>query len=101
MAEIETLGDAYDAKWGVRMRCGRNDVRGDFRGSVRYEKCGYVGALDMATLVCTRGRRFPLARLASRLRCPNCGDMNVKLLFDVPGQPIPVWIAQSQFQRQA
>jgi hypothetical protein len=22
MPEIETLGDAYAAKWGIRMRCG-------------------------------------------------------------------------------
>jgi len=96
MAVIETLGEAFDAKWGVRMRCGRSDER-----LSRSARCGYEGALDMATLVCTRGRRFPLARLASRLRCPNCGDLNVKILFDVPGQPIPVLVTQGQYRQRA
>jgi hypothetical protein len=89
MAGIETLGDAFDAKWGVRVRCGRDQER-------RAGRCDFEGRLDMATLVCTRGRLFPLARLASRLRCPNCGDLNVKILFDVPGQAIPVWIRQGK-----
>jgi len=31
----------------------------------------------MATLICTRGRAFPLARLAERLRCPRCGSRHV------------------------
>lgn len=96
MAGVETLGDAFDAKWGIRMRCGRSDERPG-----KGERCDFEARLDMATLVCTRGRRFPLARLASRLRCPQCGDLNVKILFDVPGQPIPVWISQNQFQRRA
>ena len=91
MAEIETLGDAYDAQWGVRVRCSREDPR-----ISRNARCEFEGNLDMATLVCTRGRGFPLARLASRLRCPQCGDMHIKILFDVPGQPIPVWIAPHQ-----
>jgi hypothetical protein len=95
MVVIETLGEAFDAKWGVRMRCGRSDER-----LSRSARCGNKGALDMATLAYTRGRRFPLARLASRLRCPSCGDLKVKILFDVPGQPIPVWISQNQYQRR-
>lgn len=95
MAEIETLGDAFAAKWSVRIRCGR----GDHRGIVKIDKCGYQGTLDMETLVCTRGRAFPLARLASRLKCPNCGEDSVKVLFDVPGSPIPVWVPQSPYRR--
>jgi hypothetical protein len=47
MAAIETLGDAYAAKWSARMRCGR----GDHRGIVKTEPCNYQGALDMETLV--------------------------------------------------
>jgi hypothetical protein len=97
MAVIETLGDAYAAKWGVRMKCGR----GDQRGIVKIDRCGYEGSLCMETLVCTRGRAFPLARLASRLRCPNCGEQGVKVLFDVPGSPIPVWIPESPYRRRA
>jgi hypothetical protein len=88
---VETLGDAYSAGWSVRVRCSREDPRGS-----RASRCDFEGALDMATLVCTRGRGFPLARLASRLRCPRCGDMHIKILFDVPGEAIPVWIAQHQ-----
>jgi hypothetical protein len=96
MAVIETLGDAYAAKWSVRMKCGR----GDHRGPTRIEACNYQGALDMETLVCTRGRAFPLARLASRLRCPNCGERHVHILFDVPGSAIPVFVSQSPYVRQ-
>ena len=91
MAGIETLGDAYDARRGVRVRCGRENPR-----ISRAARCDFEGTLDMTTLVCTRGRGFPLARLASRLRCPRCGDMHIKILFDVPGEAIPVWIAQQQ-----
>jgi hypothetical protein len=97
MAAIETLGDAYAARWSVRMRCGR----GDHRGIVRIDVCNYQGALDMETLVCTRGRAFPLARLASRLRCPNCGEWNVHILFDVPGSALPIFVPQSPYKRQA
>jgi hypothetical protein len=31
---------------------------------------------------------------------PNCGEQGVKVLFDVPGSPIPVWIPQSPFERR-
>lgn len=78
------------------MKCGR----GDHRGIVKIEPCGYQGDLDMETLVCTRGRGFPLARIASRLHCPNCGEQGVKVLFDVPGSPMPVWIPQPPFERR-
>ena len=51
--------------------------------------------IDVQTLVCIRGRDFPLARIASRLRCPNCGDMGVQVLLDVPGAAIPVFVPQT------
>ena len=47
MAVIETLGDAYAAKWGVRMKCGREDQR----GIVKIDRCGYESSLCMETLV--------------------------------------------------
>jgi hypothetical protein len=50
MAVIETLGEAFDAKWGVRMWCGRSDER-----LSRSARCGYEGTLDMATLVFVLG----------------------------------------------
>ncbi len=90
MADVETLGQAFQAGWGIKLRC----ARGDHRGIVRIDPCQFKAALDMQTLVCTRGRDFPLARIASRLRCPNCGDMGVQVLFDIPGQAIPTFVPQ-------
>jgi hypothetical protein len=43
--------------------------------------------LDMQTLVWTRGRDFPLARLENRLRCTRCGSRRVSILFDVRRMP--------------
>jgi hypothetical protein len=43
--------------------------------------------LDMQTLVCTRGRDFPVAHLAERLRCPRCGCRRVAVMFDPPAMP--------------
>jgi len=95
MAVIETLGEAYSAKWGVRIKC----RRGDHRGIVKIDPCHFQTSLSMETLVATRGRAFPLARLASRLRCPNCGDEGVHVLFDVPGSALPVFVPQSYGRR--
>lgn len=95
MATVGTLGEAYSAGWGIRIRCGRPDMR----GIVKIQPCRYQAALSMETLVCTRGRGFPLARIASRLRCPNCGEMGVEVLFDVPGSTIPVFVPQSPYRR--
>jgi hypothetical protein len=58
---------------------------------VKIDACRYETALCLKTLVATRGRDFPLARIASRIRCPDCGDLGVMLAFDVPGSPIPVF----------
>jgi predicted RNA-binding Zn-ribbon protein involved in translation (DUF1610 family) len=48
--------------------------------------------MAVETLVCTRGRAFPLSRLASRMMCPNCGERNVWLTFEVPGSAVPVFV---------
>jgi len=37
MANIETLADAFDAKWGVRMRCGLSEEL-----LSRGQRCGLV-----------------------------------------------------------
>jgi len=97
MAVIETLGEAYSAGWGVRMKCGR----GDHRGIVKIDPCRFEATLSMQTLVATRGRAFPLARLASRLRCPNCGEDRIHVLFDVPGSTVPVFVPESPYRRRA
>lgn len=90
MPTIETLGEALQARWGVRIKCHRGEVR----GMVKRDRCAFECELDMQTLVCTRGRGFPLARLASRLRCPNCGETEIQILFDIPGNAIPAFVPQ-------
>jgi hypothetical protein len=87
MATIATLGEAFDAKWAIRMKC----RRGDHRGIVKIDACRFETDLCLATLVATRGRPFPIARIADRIRCPNCGDMGVMVAFDVPGGAVPVF----------
>ena len=39
--------------------------------------CDTAIELDMTTLIWTRGEAFPINQLASRLKCPKCGFMNV------------------------
>jgi hypothetical protein len=82
MAQVETLGDAYSLGWRVRVRCAHGRADDARRKSSR--ECGYRNELDLETLVWTRGRAFPLARLDARLRCPRCGSRDVVCLFEPP-----------------
>lgn len=77
---VETLGEAWSLSWRVHMRCARpaRDAMKSVRG------CAFRCELDMETLVCTRGRAFPLARLAERLRCPRCGSRQVAVIYGAP-----------------
>lgn len=77
---IETIGEAHDLGWKVRARCayGRHD------GLKRIRECTWSYELDMQTLVATRGRAFPIARLAERLRCPRCGSHDISVMFVPP-----------------
>ncbi len=77
---VETLGEAYSQGWRLTVRC----AWGPREGMKRVRECVYGGELDMQTLVWTRGRDFPLARLESRLKCPRCGSRRVRLAFSVP-----------------
>ena len=77
---VETLGEAMDFSWRVAVRC----AWGPRDGMKRVRECVYGGELDLQTLVWTRGRDFPLARLESRLKCPRCGSRRVRLAFGVP-----------------
>jgi hypothetical protein len=97
MAIVTTLGEAHSAGWSIRVKCGR----GEYRGPAKIDRCAYEGELSMETLVCTRGRDFPLARIASRLRCPNCGDIWLTVLFDVPGSPMPHFVPQIASRKSA
>ena len=77
---IETLGEALNLSWRIDMRClerGQEMIK-------RQRECDYRGTLHMETLVCTRGRDFPLDQLASRLRCPRCGSRNVRVMYSSP-----------------
>ena len=80
---VETLGDAYDLGWHVTARCAAGKQT---EGMHRHRECVFSARLDLATLVWTRGRAFPLSRLESRLRCPRCGARQVTLLYDLPPQ---------------
>jgi DNA-directed RNA polymerase subunit RPC12/RpoP len=81
---IETIGEPFSLGWRVAARCtlGREDHRKSSR------ECTFRQGLDMATLVWTRGRDFPLSRLESRLRCPRCGSRNV--LYQPPTSTVAV-----------
>ena len=54
---VETLGEAWSSGWRVHVRCALG-LRADMK-SIR--ECHYRRELDLETIVCTRGRDFPLA----------------------------------------
>lgn len=60
-------------------------------GPVKFVPCHYEMQLCLLTLVATRGRAFPIARITDRLRCPNCGDMKVMVALDIPGGAVPMF----------
>jgi hypothetical protein len=76
----ETLGDAHDQGWRVRVRCayGKRDAMKSIR------ECTFNAYLDLPTLLWTRGREFPLAVLGDRLKCPACGSRQVSVMFIPP-----------------
>ena len=77
---VETLGEAFNLSWTLDMRCLDNGREG-----LKHKKeCGYRMRLDLPTLVATRGRDFPIARIAERLRCPRCGCRRVGVMFGPP-----------------
>jgi hypothetical protein len=78
---VETLGEALDLSWSVHMRC----LHDGKEGLKHRRDCNFRRELDLETLVCTRGRAFPLGRLAERLRCPRCGCRRVAVMFGPPG----------------
>ena|SRR5690242_4928945 len=87
---VETLGQAWNASWTIGIRC-LDDGR---EGLKHTRRCHYRGSLDMETLVCTRGRDFPLARLAQRLRCPRCGCREMAVAFVAPGSATAVRLSR-------
>lgn len=81
---VETLGEAFSLGWRVIVRCTHGREDGPTSKSSR--QCTYRAELDMETLVCTRGRAFPLSRLDSRLRCPRCGSRSMVVMYDPPAR---------------
>ena len=82
--EIETLGDALTYSVAAVMAC----AYGNREGLKSIRQCSFRKELDMETLVCTRGRDFPMAMLCERLRCPRCGSRKVRLMWKFPSKPI-------------
>jgi DNA-directed RNA polymerase subunit RPC12/RpoP len=80
---VETLGQALDAGWAITCRC----AWGKREGLKSVPACTWTHHLDMTTLVATRGRDFPLARLAERLRCPRCGSRRIAVMFEPASKP--------------
>ncbi|WP_414463357.1 hypothetical protein [Hyphomicrobium sp. DY-1] len=94
---VETLGQALDLGWKVKAKC----AAGKREGMKTVRACVHGYALDLQTLVWTRGRDFPLSWLGSRMRCPRCGSRQVTVFFEPPGnagrgrgpeRPAPAWI---------
>jgi hypothetical protein len=77
---VETIGEAFSLGWRVTASCSRGKV--DHMTSSR--ECKFRSELDLETLVWTRGRAFPLSRLESRLRCPQCGSRHVGVMYEPP-----------------
>src|SRR5204862_5446718 len=84
LMSVETIGEAWQLGWQVTARCAFGNRDG--MKSVRECICTYD--LDMSTLIWTRGKNFPLALLASRLKCPRCGSRSIALLFHTPKEPV-------------
>ena len=76
------IGEALTRGWGVVARCVRGREDGPASRSSR--EFSYRRELDLETLVCTRGRAFPLSSLESRLRCPRCGNRRMVVMFETP-----------------
>jgi len=77
---VETIGEALTFDWKIHIRC----LYDGKEGLKHKSRCGFRHELNMMTLVCTRGRDFPLARLAERLRCPRCGCREISVMFTTP-----------------
>jgi hypothetical protein len=77
---VETLGEAWNLSWKLHMRCLH-----DGREGLKHKRpCDYRKELELETLICTRGREFPLGLLQQRLKCPRCGCRRISVMFGPP-----------------
>jgi hypothetical protein len=91
---VETLGEALRSGWRVKVRC----AFGERDGLKSIRECQRSDELDLGSLAWTRGRDFPIARLAERLMCPDCGSRRVHVMFQPPA-PAPGAAAVAPLQR--
>jgi len=77
---IATIGEALDLGWRLRVSC----ALGKRSGMKSIPECNASIDVDLATLVWTRGRAFPIARLDSRMKCLRCGSRRVRIAFEPP-----------------
>ena len=77
-----TLGEALSLGWRIKVRCRRGREDEERRKSSC--ECRNRQELDVETLVCTRGRDFPLALLHTRLKCPRCGSRHIHVRYGSP-----------------
>jgi hypothetical protein len=82
--EIATLNDISTQSIRLRARCSRSRRP----GMKAVPECTYQMELDIETLVCTRGRAFPVSMLPDRLKCPRCGWPRMTVIYDLPKQPV-------------
>jgi hypothetical protein len=85
---VQTLGEAWKLGWRVRVRCLLTADNPHSRNKRISIECNTSAELDMKSLVWTRGDAFPLDQLATRLKCPRCGNRNVQVFFEVPHKPL-------------
>jgi hypothetical protein len=83
---IETIGDAWDYGWKITVRC----AFGRREGLKSVRECMGTLAVDLQTMMWTRGRAFPLDSIAARMKCPVCGSRKVRVLWDPPRGGMPV-----------
>lgn len=78
--EMETLGDAWNHGVKLTARC----VWGNREGLKSIRECNNRYALDVYSMLWTRGRDFPFGMLSGRLRCPKCGLRRVAVGITMP-----------------
>lgn len=83
--QVTTLGQALQHGWKIKAHCTLTGPNPKSLHGRRTNLCRTSAELDLKTLVWTRGELFRLDMLASRLKCPNCGDRNVRVEFEPPG----------------
>jgi hypothetical protein len=79
--QLETLFDVWNSGARLYARC----AWGRREGLKSVRACIGNAELDVASLLWTRGRDFPIAMLSSRLRCPVCGSRKVSVRISIPG----------------